>query len=378
MPHWNVQNDYLEITEMPFYWRLNTTAEAFQNIATRLPVTLKVNSQFDYLELDWQEKDWAHVERAYMQDANIGFINPESGQMDTYGSSVNNFFLNIINSIKPKKIFEIGCGAGFSIKYLAENGWQVVGVDPSEYSYHWSQKLGFELLNTFFDSETFDTEVDFIYCNDVFEHIRDVHTFAKNVFKALNAGGTFCFSTTNSTESIAIGDISMIEHQHVNMFTERSIYSILISAGFGNINIGKSSYGNTFHVTAQKATTKRQHEIPAMSCDGYFSRAASKIQAFADFYARVQGHCNFYVPLRCIPYLATVGDFGKHNIYDSNTSWHGKYIDGYALPISLLSEKNKKCNEHYFIGSMTFFDEIKKSLISKGISPYLIQGVKDL
>lgn len=376
--HWNVQKDSLEIAAMPFYWRLSSSTQAFPGIADRLPVHLKINSEFDYLELDMTKDEWENLERAYRKNANIGFINPESGQINTYGSSVNSFFLAAVQEAKPQKIFEIGCGAGFSIMFMRENGWDVTGIDPSDYSLQWSKKLEFKLLQTFFDAGTLKSEADFIFCNDVFEHVRDVVSFSKNVFKALKIDGTFCFATTNSTRSIAIGDISMLEHQHVNMFTERSIFSILKAAGFGHIRVGKGSYGNTFHVTAQKVTQPTFEEIPQESCAGYLKRAAAKIDGFAHLYKELAGHCHFYVPLRCLPYLATVGDFGKHEIYDSNKSWSNKYIDGYGRPIRSLDDAIASRDEHFFIGSMTFHEEIKKNLMAKGFAAQNIHGITEL
>ena len=84
-------------------------------------------------------------------------------------------------------------------------------------------------------------QADFIFCNDVFEHIPEVLNFSKSVFECLEEDGVFCIATTNSTDSIRFGDISMIEHQHVNMFTEISIHQILTSAGFSNIEISKGA-----------------------------------------------------------------------------------------------------------------------------------------
>ena len=98
----------------------------------------------------------------------------------------------------------------------------------------------------------FDYKPDFIYCNDVFEHIPNVIDFSKQICESLADGGVFCFCTTNSTGAIELGDISMLEHQHVNMFTRESIMKILVAAGFGSIEVAGGSYGNTFHVHAVK------------------------------------------------------------------------------------------------------------------------------
>jgi SAM-dependent methyltransferase len=362
---WNVHDDSLDLESMPFYWRLSPKCENFPGIASRLPVRVRRNVEHDYLYLAPNDEEWRAIELAYSQDANIGFVNPESGQIATYGASVNQFFLKVISEFKPKTIHEIGCGAGFTIKFLAENGWKVTGIDPSDYSARWADVLGFSLLNDYFCPELMPVQSNFIYCNDVFEHVPEIATFARDVHDSLTDGGVFCIATTNSDRSIRIGDVSMLEHQHVNMFSERSIYSILFSAGFGDVRIDQGSYGNTFHITAIKNDRKRA-VLNAPVSGGYFQRAHGVLKAFGSYYSEREGNCKFYVPLRCMPFLASVGDFGESEIYDTNVAWRGKFLDGYAKPIQSLSDLKSNGKNHVFVGSLTFFDEIRASLEQKG------------
>ena len=76
----------------------------------------------------------------------------------------------------------------------------------------------------------------------------------------------------------------MLEHQHVNMFTELSIYQILRNAGFSNIEVQNGSYGNTFHVIARKETNGsgfcEQEFYSNASCLGFFDRAKKVINVF--------------------------------------------------------------------------------------------------
>ena len=290
---------------------------------------------------------------------------------------MNNFFLDAVCKYKPARIYEIGCGAGFSIKFLAKNGWHVTGIDPSEYSKKWSQKAGFELINDFFNPHDLPDVPDFIFCNDVFEHLENVEEFSSSIFCSLSKGGIFCFCTTNSTNSIKLGDISMLEHQHVNMFTKRSIYEILTCAGFSEINVMAGSYGNTFHVVARKSGNMIPIKLPSRSVDEYFQRVKTCIEGFAKFY----GSCETllgYVPLRCIPYLASVGDYGTTRLFDSNLSWRGKFIDGYQQSIGSLKDAKYSPGAGIFIGSDTFYDEIKSDLISNDWPEDRIIGVRDL
>jgi 2-polyprenyl-3-methyl-5-hydroxy-6-metoxy-1,4-benzoquinol methylase len=379
MQRWNVSNDSLEIREMPFYWRLGVRPAPHPAIPERLPFRVRRNEQFDYIQYEPTDSEWKAIDTAYRQNENIGFVNPESGQIHTYGSSVNMFFGDVIARHKARRVYEIGCGAGFSIQYLAEKGWQVTGIDPSEYSLQWSKRLGFSLLNRYFDGELLSEEADLIYCNDVFEHIPRVEVFSRNVWKALAEGGVFCFSTTNSTQSIAIGDISMFEHQHVNMFTIRAIHQILTSAGFSDIEVGAGSYGNTFHVVARKRTRGADRPpLPEPVCEGYVDRAAQNLRHFERFHDTYGENCQYYVPLRCIPYLAAVGDFGSAHLFDSNPAWRGKYIDGYDKPIQSAADIRRKENDKFFIGSMTFHREIKEALMKLGYAETDIFSVGNL
>lgn len=369
---------------MPFYWRLNIAPDPFPGIPARLPIKVAADPEYDYLKFVPTRDQWEAIDAAYRQNENIGFLNPESGQMQTYGLSVNNFLLGQLQRMQPRLVVEIGCGAGFSIQFLKQHGFDVLGIDPSEYSLQWSERLNFRLVNDFFREGLLDERPDFVYCNDVFEHIPEVQDFAATVHECLADGGVFCFATTNSTRSIALGDISMLEHQHVNMFTDRSITLILSDAGFTEIEIRGGTYGNTFHVTATKRGIATAQNLTSASirrqsplCEGYFERAAKSIAAFERYYhSDVRPNC--YVPLRSIPYLACVGDFGDARIFDSNTAWHNKYIDGYGAPIEGVDAISKAGSQRFFVASLTFYEEIKATLAAKGYPEDAVHSIESL
>ncbi len=380
-PHWRASADSLEIAQMPFYWRLSGAPGAFPGIAPRLGIRVVADAEFDYLKFVPTDAQWQVIDAAYRQNENIGFLNAESGQMQTYGTSVNNFLLAELRRAQPRLVVELGCGAGFSIQFLKQHGFDVLGVDPSEYSLRWSERLGFRLVNYFFREGLLEERPDFVYCNDVFEHVREVGKFSAMVFECLADGGTFAFATTNSTRSIALGDISMLEHQHVNMFTDRSIARILGKAGFRDIDIRGGTYGNTFHVTARRGTKAAQATATAAdqrsSCEGYFERAAGRIAAFERFY-HDGPRPDCYVPLRSIPYLACVGDFGDARVFDSNAAWRGKYIDGYAAPIGGIDDIADAPGRRFFVASLTFFAEIKAMLVARGYPDGAIRSIESL
>lgn len=376
--HWSATESSLEIDMMPFYWRMSDSSCGVDEIAQRLPFRVVADKDFGYLKFEPSHAEWDVIDRAYRQNENIGFLNPQSGQLSTYGASVNDFFLTAILEFQPKSIYEIGCGAGFSIDFLGKNGFDVTGVDPSEYSRRWSERLGFKLINEFFRDGLLDGCPDFIYCNDVFEHVRDAVGFSRSVYRCLSEGGIFCIATTNSTRSIEVGDISMFEHQHVNMFTDVSIYKILREAGFNRIHIGRGRYGNTFHVVAVKSSSGGGDRLEeGVDCSGFFEKAVGKVESFARFYSS-SAEIRCYVPLRCIPYLATVGDYGSTPVFDSNNAWRNKFIDGYGSPVLGLDDVKLSRGARFFVGSLTFYDEIRSALIEKGYSAESIFSVESI
>ena len=163
----------------------------------------------------------------------------------------------------------------------------------------------------------------------------------------------------------------------MNMFSERSIHEILLEAGFGQIEVRGGSYGNTFHVFAIKTDEGQEGELPEKNTQGYFERAEQCLIGFTRLYEATD-ELHGYVPLRCIPYLATVGDYGRTPLYDSNLQWRQKYIDGYEAPIHCLEDATYNLGAKMFVASNTFYKEIKASLIKQGWPEASVLGVSDL
>ena len=163
------------------------------------------------------------------------------------------------------------------------------------------------------------------------------------------------------------------------MFTETSIHQILTCAGFSDIEVSEGSYGNTFHIVARKVKEKKLKKEPQDKNPVFklFQNIKRNLKYFSEIY-HSSSVLNCYVPLRCLPYLASVGDFGKTKIFDSNKAWRGKFIDGYSLPILGPDDIRTGKDEKFFIGSLTFYTEIRNLLIQKGVPQESIFSVLDI
>jgi SAM-dependent methyltransferase len=120
----------------------------------------------------------------------------------------NNFtyriLLGIINHlhIKPKKILDIGCGAGTLSLYYARKGYKVVGIDISKKAVDAASKsaMFLGLKNAFFQKIDFPNEIpkgkfDFIIFTEVIEHLKNDDLALKKIYSLLDKKGIAIITT---------------------------------------------------------------------------------------------------------------------------------------------------------------------------------------
>jgi len=114
------------------------------------------------------------------------------------------------NRLLPKgKALDICCGAGTNTVYLAQNGFEVTGIDISRTAIEIAKKkaatakvsINF-LVENFIDLPFSDNAFDFVWDMGCFHHveIEERPTFIAGVHRVLKAGGSYmltCFSFRN-------------------------------------------------------------------------------------------------------------------------------------------------------------------------------------
>lgn len=106
----------------------------------------------------------------------------------------------ILSSIEvAPKIFELGCGNGSTAAYLAANGYNIVGVDPSESGIavarqHYPTCL-FEVASTDDDVAGRFGAFDVVLSLEVIEHVYSPKRYVEVVNQLLVAGGRAIIST---------------------------------------------------------------------------------------------------------------------------------------------------------------------------------------
>jgi 2-polyprenyl-6-hydroxyphenyl methylase / 3-demethylubiquinone-9 3-methyltransferase len=112
------------------------------------------------------------------------------------------------SQLTPKSIqvLDLGCGGGLVAEEMAQLGYCVTGIDPSERSIAVARAqaheagLAIDYRNGAGESLPFERGTfDAAYCLDVLEHVSDVEKVIAEIQRVLKPGGLFVFDTINRT-----------------------------------------------------------------------------------------------------------------------------------------------------------------------------------
>ena len=114
------------------------------------------------------------------------------------------------------KILDVGCGAGFKSNYLAEQGFDVTGIDLSSDSLAVARKYDktgkVKYLEANAEHLPFaDGSFDCVVAMDFLEHVEDPAAIIKEISRVLRPGGLFFFHTFNRNWFAGIVIIKLVE-----------------------------------------------------------------------------------------------------------------------------------------------------------------------
>ena len=105
--------------------------------------------------------------------------------------------LNLVNSLQPAKgsILDIGAGTGDFLSVVKENGWNTIGVEPSEKAKAIAQKKGVSFVEQ--TSELENNSFDVITMWHVLEHVPNLDNQIKELKRLLKPNGSLIIAVPN-------------------------------------------------------------------------------------------------------------------------------------------------------------------------------------
>lgn len=368
-----MKKNNIYINNLNFYWRLKKNFEDKNIVPDSLPFKLDYDPHLRLLIQKRNRKVLEYLDKVYQQAPNIGNIQTNNQWSNLYADD----FLKFINSIIAKEnpeikfILEIGCGGCILLESLKKEGFQVKGIDPSPFAIKAGKKRGIKVVQDMFPSKKVEEKFDLIFSSDVLEHTPDPVNFLKAQYKQLNDNGLLILAIPDNTDSIKMGDISILLHQHLNYFDKESLRRTVISAGFGKIHIQRAGYGGSLYCFAKKIQNEKKINL---NSDNNYKKFAQFLKRNSNLLIKMMSHISniiadknkslgFYAPVRTLPYIALMNLKWNFRLFDDTIYWHNKFFDGIPLPVENINDLKDKPVTDIIIMSPTFGNIIEKRII---------------
>jgi 2-polyprenyl-3-methyl-5-hydroxy-6-metoxy-1,4-benzoquinol methylase len=363
----------LKIDQLPFYWRLKVR-DTKSLVPQRFPFEYDFVESLQLLIQKRNPETLAHLSKIYREDSNIGYLQDANEIAKPYGTDFSRFIDFALKQWggSVKRILEIGCGGCTILQNLKERGYEVTGIDPGPLSVREGKMRGVPIVNDFFPTPDFRDSVDFIFHNDVLEHVPAPVEFLTAQKIQLESGGLIITAVPDCCDGVNFGEISMTMHQHLNYYDLESLRNVFEAAGLEILLLEKAAYGGSIYCCARK---------PSRALNFEKKTGTSKFKSFLKL-SRVNANLvtseineafkrketvGFYAPLRALPYLALNEKWTEFRFFDDTEHWYNKFFDGVGVRIENFEDLKANPVDRLFIMSITFGKRIQNRIIDSNV-----------
>ncbi len=145
-------------------------------------------------------------------------------------------------SVGQRSLLDIGSGPGLFLKFAADCGWRVHGIDPSIQAAAHTREMGLPVTQAFFGSENVGDlgTFDVVHMNNMLEHVPNPRELVEKASTHLSENGLICIGVPNDYNPLqeALRDKGgfdpwwIVPSHHLNYFTFDSLNRLLTAAGF--------------------------------------------------------------------------------------------------------------------------------------------------
>lgn len=209
--------------------------------------------------------------RAYAGAASDDYVEEEAGQRETARRALARIEQHLVPephdaAPRPRRLLDLGCWVGFLLAEARERGWEVVGVEPSQFASAYARdRLGLDVrTGELLSSPLALAHYDAVVMGDVIEHLPRPGEALDRMAALLRPGGLAWMALPDAGSLVARalgGRWWSVIPTHVQFFTRGSIRTLLERHGWTVLDI----------VTAPKAFSVRYYLERA---GGYSPRAA--------------------------------------------------------------------------------------------------------
>ncbi len=168
-------------------------------------------------------------------------------------------YLKKIEKFLPDKgkLLDVGSATGFFLEIAKDKGWNVFGMEISEYAAEKSREKGLNVITGAIEDLGVGKYFDVITFWDVIEHLANARIALISAYKLLNDKGILAVCTPDSKSLVAklFGRSwhSLIPPEHLIIFNRHNLENLLSECGFQVLFSGKIGKRFTFQYIMQIA-----------------------------------------------------------------------------------------------------------------------------
>jgi len=143
-----------------------------------------------------------------------------------------------------RRLLDIGCGYGYFLEIMRENGWDVSGVDPSANTLKIAGKKGLNVMQGTIERINYpENSFDAVTMFYVLEHLPDPYDALKKILMMLKPRGMLILRIPHTTPIVKFLSLLGIKNNlydapfHLYDFSPETMTSLLKKAGFSSIKI---------------------------------------------------------------------------------------------------------------------------------------------
>ena len=379
-------NQTLNLGEIQFYWRVTDKPNVPTNVVPNfLPFEFTFEESTQLVRQKKYQVILDALEKIYLEEFNVGYLQEGHDLAEGYGNDVLKFVNKSVTNYLPnaKRILEVGCGGGYMLNKFRAMGLEVMGVDPSPIAVTKGVEFKYDVIKDFYPTKQTFEKVDIIFHYDVLEHIENHIDFLKEHKRDLTDNGMIVFAVPDDTECLAVGDISMVIHEHINYFDKESLANTVSKAGFEVLDVQKSNHGGVLYCAARKINGDGNYQDKSgiEKFENFITEHQLFRKRITDYIDTILADENnvlgIYIALRVAPYLTKYKDSNRIRFFDDDSGLHHKYYDGYNVTIENMNDLVAKPVTHLLIATHSFGKIIHSKVVEKVSYPIEITLLND-
>jgi len=295
----------------------------------------------------------------------------------SYAEAIGALYLKV-NGKKAGSVIEAGSGDGMQLLAFKEIGYNVLGIEPSDYLVKVANASG---INT--DLKLFDTNLPIQNSFDVcissytFDHMPDPIDYLKTAHKVLCNGGLVALEVHDLDKIVERTEFCLFEHEHTIYMNERDIVNLVQSQGFDVISVNplddSITRANSLMIVARKVDTYTDPITEIHTGEAFTSlnsrilETVSKLDKWVVSLPKDSSIIGYGAGGRGVMTLAALTNYKRFNaLVDSNYD-SGVFLTPKTwLPVCGKNDLLKFKDGYCLIFSFGYADEITKDLLAAG------------